>query len=423
MPKIETLTKLNIASFLQSQVFLFPVLLLFYQYHGLTVSDFFLFQGIYSLTRLLLEVPSGYLGDLFTKKSMLIISYAFFIFRCFLLIFFAQYGFWIILAGEVLFGAEKAFFSGAIDSYIYEYLEKHQKRGSMSKQYGKLWAFIAAGATISSFCAPWLYHIISKYSLSHWQQDYGFIVLILIELIFNVSAIVLVWQLPKIQPFKRNKKSIKRIYLNFLYAVGHVFKRQDLRYHILFAASLWGVAILFVGTFQPMLQTLMFPVAMYGLVYFINHLVRMVFSAKTEDVVKRSSLSGFGLIVFTGFAICFILFAGIIKVQPLPSYINLLYFLFISLVIGCQVIFSNITTTYIHYIVSPAVRATVSSIYSMFGQLFSSIYLILLKFMMDCHFSMLFSMEICFCLFGLGVIPLLKIVKQEKGKSIDILQN
>ncbi len=412
MHRIQTLKRLNIATFLQSQVFLFPVLLLFYQYHGLTIGDFFLFQGIYSLTRLFLEVPAGYLGDLFTKKDILLLSYFFLILRCCLLAFLSQYGYWIILTGEILSGIEKAFFSGAIDSYIYEYLDIHEKQNEMPRQYGILWAFIAAGATISSLIASWLYHIISQYSITSFGCDYGFIVLILIELVFNLSAVALIWEIPNIRRAAKSAKSLKTACTDFVSAVHKIVRNNDLIYHLIFASFLWGTASLLAWTFQPMLQTMLFPIAAYGIVYFINHLTRTIFSIKTAVFAKYISLPKLGCIVFSGFLVCFILFLIFSQIQPLSFWKNMLYFLFVSLIIAFQLVFSNIYTAYMHNVVSPNIRATASSIYSMSGQLFGGIYLILLKFLTE-YFSITFSMTICLGFFIPMAVLLHKIIKNK----------
>lgn len=57
------------ACFLRSQLYLAPVLLLFYQQNGLTIADFVLFQGIFQLTGILFEIPCGYIADVIPKKG------------------------------------------------------------------------------------------------------------------------------------------------------------------------------------------------------------------------------------------------------------------------------------------------------------------------------------------------------------------
>ena len=50
MKSLNPLKKLDIACFLRSQLYLAPVLLLFYQQNGLTIADYVMFQGIFQLT-------------------------------------------------------------------------------------------------------------------------------------------------------------------------------------------------------------------------------------------------------------------------------------------------------------------------------------------------------------------------------------
>ena len=66
----------NLSTFLQTQILMLPVLLLFYQENGLTAGDYFLFQGIFSITALLFEIPAGYLGDIFPRRNMLVFSFS-----------------------------------------------------------------------------------------------------------------------------------------------------------------------------------------------------------------------------------------------------------------------------------------------------------------------------------------------------------
>ena len=89
--------KLNIALFLRAMLLLSPVMLLFYQENGLTVSELFFFQGIFYLFSVLLEIPVGYLSDSISKKNVLFLSLFVFFLINLLWLFFN--GYYIILAG------------------------------------------------------------------------------------------------------------------------------------------------------------------------------------------------------------------------------------------------------------------------------------------------------------------------------------
>jgi len=189
---------------------MFPISLLFYQYCGLSVGDFFLFQGIFSLAALLLEVPMGYLADIFPKKNILALSYVFVIIRDLLWLFLAQYGYWIILLGEILYAAYKTSFSGVPDSYIYEYLKIQNVSNKMIKHYGKMNFFMMLGTSFSSVIGAGIYAVISEYTLEKYNCNYGFIILIYLELLLNLIAICLLFRLPQLPQQSSFRTSLKK---------------------------------------------------------------------------------------------------------------------------------------------------------------------------------------------------------------------
>ena len=45
-----------------------PIIVLFFQEHGLSLSEVMILQGIYSIAVALFEIPSGYIADVFGRK-------------------------------------------------------------------------------------------------------------------------------------------------------------------------------------------------------------------------------------------------------------------------------------------------------------------------------------------------------------------
>ena len=184
-----------------------PVLLLFYQENGLTAGDYFLFQGIFSITALLFEIPAGYLGDIFPRRNMLVFSFSMFLLRLILWSFlvagipvFKSNAYWIILVGEILYSISKASYAGVADGYIYDYLKSQNKTNRMLQKYGKMNFCMSVGTAIASFLGPIFY------------QRYGFATLIVIEIIFNVSAIGLLFFLPKVASARKRIKGLRSKY-------------------------------------------------------------------------------------------------------------------------------------------------------------------------------------------------------------------
>ena len=125
----------------------------------------FLFQGIFSITALLFEIPAGYLGDIFPRRNMLVFSFSMFLLRLILWSFlvagvpiFKSNAYWIILAGEILYSVSKASYAGVADGYIYDYLKSQNKTNRMLQRYGKMNFCMSIGTAIASFIGPILYN-------------------------------------------------------------------------------------------------------------------------------------------------------------------------------------------------------------------------------------------------------------------------
>ena len=402
---LKPLSKFNLSVFFQTQIFLLPVLLLFYQHNGLTTGDFFLFQGIFSLAALLFEVPAGYIGDLFPKKNILILSYTCFIIRLILWIFWASYGYWIIFAGEILYAMQKASFSGAADGYVFEFLKLQGRDGRMPKRYGKLNFCMSLGTALSSLVGAWCYQRISEWSLSRYQQDYGFVVLLGMELILNIVALILVCRMPGVPVVAPVKQSLKEVYIRFFKIIAWTWHHPALRYHILYAGMMASVTLVFVWSFQPLMKILSVPVAVFGAVYFLNHLFRALAGLWLDRIMRILTMPQLGITVFILFTLSFAVSIGMIYAQPLPLWINFLYFGFLAVTIGTQVAFSLANTSRLHRLVPSDRRSTVSSANIAVGRIFSGFFLILMKFLIDGS-SLSVSLGICFGIFLLGLFPL-----------------
>ena len=125
--------KLYIHEALAGMFFSVPVMVVFWQSNGLSITQIMLLQSIFSLIVVALEIPTGYISDIFGRRQVIILSdiiatiglttYAF------------GHSFWVFLVGEVILGVSMALLSGSCSSIVYESL---QASGEVD-QYKRLW--------------------------------------------------------------------------------------------------------------------------------------------------------------------------------------------------------------------------------------------------------------------------------------------
>ncbi len=397
----------NFSTFLQTQILMLPVLLLFYQENGLTPGDYFLFQGIFSITALLFEIPSGYLGDIFPRRNMLIFSFSMFLLRlilwsllvagCFGL---KNHAYWIILAGEVLYSLSKASYAGVADGYIYDYLKSQNKTDRMLQRYGKMNFCMSVGTAIASFLGPIFY------------QKYGFGTLIVIEIILNVSAISLLFLLPKVPPARKRTKGLKAKYKELFAISKNAIKNQKIKYYMFYSGMLAGTTMVFVWSFQPLMKTAGIPVVLFGVIYAINHGCRALAGMLLPKTIGFLSLKTLGKVTFLLFIFSFLSCAAVVRFQSPVLCFALLTF--ICVVIGFQLSFTMGNISRLHTYVGSEERSTVASVNNMISRSIAGILLILFKFLLD-DISLENSFFVYLTIFLISIYPLSKILKSKEA--------
>ena len=115
-----------------------PIIVLFFQEHGLSLTEVMILQSIYSLTVALFEMPSGYIADIYGRKKSIILS-TIFSFIGFLVFSFYG-GFYYFAIAQVLIGIGGSLISGSDSAIIYDTLLETNKTKEYTKIEGKNYA-------------------------------------------------------------------------------------------------------------------------------------------------------------------------------------------------------------------------------------------------------------------------------------------
>ncbi|MBR2273228.1 MAG: MFS transporter [Alphaproteobacteria bacterium] len=364
MIKIRPLRRLNLACFLRSQLYLAPVLLLFYQQNGLSIADFVLFQGIFQLTGIIFEIPCGYIADVISKKKVLILAFLCFFLRAALWLSFS--GFYIVLLGELFNALSRAFLSGVYDSYIYDYLKQKNNLRHMLKECGRANFAMSSGAMFAAIFSAILY------------AHFGTVILLSLEFILTLFSIILLLTLPNPPSARPYATSLKEKFYEVKNTAINTLKNPHINLYIIYSALLFSTTSLFCWCFQPLLKLSAAPVFMFSFVYVINHALRAGFS---YYVNKLKNFFGFNrLLVITTFLCVYSFACMILSFYFRLPYIACICLVFVCIGIGFQLAFAIANISHIHNYAASQTRATISSVNNMLQQSISGISLICFKF-------------------------------------------
>ena len=130
------------------------------QFLGLSLVQFAFFQSIFLFSQLVSEVPSGILGDRFSKKKIVLLGLVLLSITPLLtlssILLMKDY---VILGAFILEGVGNALLSGADDALFFESLRSEGKEESYGKIRGKLQLISALTLGIATFIGGGLYSI------------------------------------------------------------------------------------------------------------------------------------------------------------------------------------------------------------------------------------------------------------------------
>lgn len=113
-----------------------PVVKLFYADNRLDDFDLFLLHALYSAVIFIVEIPSGYLADIWDRKIS--IQLGLFMGLAGFALYSLTYGFWGFLAAEIALGIGQAFVSGSDTALLYDSLLTQKKTHRYLKLEGQI---------------------------------------------------------------------------------------------------------------------------------------------------------------------------------------------------------------------------------------------------------------------------------------------
>jgi MFS family permease len=299
-----------------------PVILIFYNANHLSVRHLFILQAVYSVSIVALEVPSGYLADVWGRKNTLVVG-AILGFSGYF-IYSLSHGFWGFCAAEIMLGVGQSFISGTDTALLYDTLIVLKEEDQYIKVEGRMTSVGNFAEALAGITGGFLAVI---------SPRLPFICQACVALIAIPATILLVEPQLNISSKRPGFNEIIQMFKNIL------IKNKLLQSNILLS-SLIGASTLTMAWFvQPFFKANAVPVPFYGLLWTLLNAsvgIAALFAYKFEKkfgdvntiicIILLNALGYIGTSAFhsfwaIGFILVFYLARGI-ATPVLKDYIN-----------------------------------------------------------------------------------------------------
>mgnify|MGYP002725446667 CR=1 FL=1 len=336
----------------RSFMIVLPILTLYFMDHGLTMQQVFLLQVFFAVLVILIEVPSGYFADVFSRKSSLTIG-AIFGFAGFIAYWLAD-GFSGFLFAEFFLALSVGFLSGADSAILYDTLLAENVEKLYTKYEGRFLSFRTGTEAIAALIGTSLLLIMPFKDLFFCQAI----------IMFFMIPIALSIKEPEVHVAKEERKSVLQV-LKFA-----IHENPKLRYLNTFGAFLYSSTLVMVWYSQPLWKNIGMPLVYFGIVWAgMNLLVALssFFAHKLDEHLSFKTL--FTWLAFVPIVIYSLLALAVHNSEFIPYYVivavTALFWIF-------RGFYTPIIKDYINKEADSSTRATVLSVQSLFNNLIFS---------------------------------------------------
>lgn len=228
---------------------LMPIIVLFFEKHGLSLTQIMILQATYSFTVALFEIPSGFFADIYGRRLSLFFG-SILTFLGYLIFSFYS-GFNEFFIAEIFLGIGGSLISGADSALIYDTLLELKKDEDYTKIEGKNYGIGNVSEGLAGILG-------------------GFLAVSSLELPVYIQTFVLFFSIPLSYSLVEPKSSYKlaKSFKSILLVVKETFfQKNKLKWYILYSSAM-GIGTLSIAWFvQPFLMEIDTPLIYYGIIW------------------------------------------------------------------------------------------------------------------------------------------------------------
>lgn len=367
--------KLYLLKFTKWFLLYMPIIVLFYQDNGLSLSEVMIVQSIYSITMAITEMPSGYLADFIGRKHTIIIGMIFNFVGILILGISSTMAMFIFAVLFLAFG--NSCLSGTDSALLYDSLKYTKKSDTYTKIEGRTYSMHTFAEAIAAIFGG----LIADY--------YGYRITIQLQLIFAFLGILIAFTLvePKLQLVKEKHEHSVRAILIFL------FKENKKLNALLVLSALLATASLTMAWFaQPYLKGLDFSDSHIGFMWSFLNLIVALGSFWAYKIPHNNRIVKGVLLILIAFSL------GFLFLSLSPGYWGLIFVVGIYLIRGISV---PLLKFFINEETPSSSRATILSIRGFYIRALFALIAPLLGWITD-----VFDIYQAFAAFGIALLVL-----------------
>jgi MFS family permease len=251
-----------------------PIVVLFYQENGLTMSQIFLLKSVYSIAMVVTELPSGYLADVWGCRRTLLVGAI--MGTIGILIYSISSDFTSFAVAEVVLGIGFSFVSGADSALLYDSLKANNREHEYLKFEGRLTSMGNFAEALAGVAG-------------------GFLATISLRTPYYFQIFVAAIAIPAAFFLNEPKHVKERIHLKMreiLTIVKLTYLQPEMRSAILISSFTGAATLTYAWLVQPYFKLAGVPISLFGILWTMLNLstgIFSMFSYKIERWLGRKS--------------------------------------------------------------------------------------------------------------------------------------
>lgn len=340
--------KLYMIKAVRSGMFSIPIIVLFFKENGLSMKEILLLQSLFSIAVMVMEIPTGYFADRFSRKISILIGGI--IATVGYSLYAASHTFWGFLLSELTLGIGLCFVSGADSAMFYDTLIEKGEEHAYKKLEGRNGSIGMISEGITSVVGGLLALVSLRFPL-YWDAGLAFLTVPL--------ALTLV------ETKKHRLKSAE----NILVQMGRLIKfslndHKEIKWLIIYSAIVSASTLTMVWFIQIYWVATDIPLKFFGILWALLQFAAAFFSWHAHSIEKhlgrRKSLLALVAFPVMGYFLLGTTFFVWSNIFMLLFYIT-------------RGINNPVISDYINGLVPSDVRATVLSVKNLVGRLIFSL--------------------------------------------------